>query len=292
MSETLGEFIDTLQEDLARGDCDRAPLIKAVQAAVRYYQKERFWFTERRLARIGSNCDQHWYGQLGWASQSAHRDCEQCRGNSYLNREDQQLCCNRGCASYVKRITSSVCDTFTEGTLQDEPWSFDEPWVEGRVTDILEIDRVWDVREECDVGYVTFKNYYEDYGADCYTRYGGQIGFTDPRDTTYLISASCRPLMPKADGDSTVFFTEAHDMLYAKTRAYFSRNTMQDFNESANWEAVAKKEYKMLKTEGAARKPAGKIQPHGVSNNWGYTQSDSSGEHGRTLRGGSSRNRW
>lgn len=298
MTETLKEFLDTLEDDLARGSADRAPLKRAVQSAIRYYQKDTFWFTERRLGRLSANSKQHWYGTLGLDRRGSYQDCEQCNncsrsiGRTYLDTENEQLCYNRNCKTFQQRISSGAGDfPFGADAIEDTPWSFDEPWVEGRVTDIVEINRVWDLKQECSVPYVAYSDFYEDYGSEYYTLYGGEMGFGCPRDTTYLISGTFRPFMPQEDGDTTVFFTEAYEMIYAKTRSYFSRNTMQDFNESANWEAIANNELKKIKSESAIRKPPGKIKPHGLADHWDHCDDYSDVHHGIRLRD-NGRRRW
>lgn len=240
---TLGEEIAIVQEEMGRGS--DAQVRRAILAAIAEHEREMHHWTERRLAIIELQTGQTWYSQIGFRNPSLY--------------------------------TTAQIESIQAVNEQDIEWSFDDmPWT-GRVADVIRVqyarledgdangyEQSWRMRW---VPYEEFEIHHE--GPDTqsqpyiYTLHSHQIGVYPPPDKQYplRLSVLCKPFAPTEDGQTSVFFTEAEELIRNAAKKRLAVN-FRDGNGYALFKAEEADALSRLRGENA-RRSSGKIKGHG-----------------------------
>lgn len=118
------------------------------------------------------------------------------------------------------------------------------------------------------IGYDAFESLFEGSTPNgtptYYTIYAGQIGIWPTPDAAYTLyfSAHIKPVIPTANGDTSVWFDQANELIEAGTCSRVCLKYLRDARRSSEFVAIEQSARDNLWREYAAKSSSGKLRVH------------------------------
>lgn len=117
------------------------------------------------------------------------------------------------------------------------------------------------------ISYLEFERLFEGSSSsgdpEYYTLHAGQIGLwpTPSAAQTIYLTATVRPLVPVMDGDMSVYFEEAGELVEMMTAERVARKFIRDYEQAAGYERAVTPLLMALKAEASMKRASGRIMP-------------------------------
>jgi len=240
---TLGDMVTRIKAEMGRGEdaTVRQQVVSAIEEARRRYT----WFSERRSMLIELTAGQVWYSKIGFRSPS-QATAAQITAETNTDTEDIEYSLDdfpyEGTVSDILRIDWIALDDYTQR------WPMD--WLEYQHFEMAHQDAPAPASGDIDTDVASRAQ------PTSWTRYGAQIGVFPIPDQHYLLrlSGQVRPLVPSADGDSSIWFDEAEEYIRIAAKKRLARDNYRDMEAYQAFALAEQSAEKRLRAEYNRRK--------------------------------------